>query len=87
MSNYQFYAVARGHKIGVFQNWSVSRNGRAVHAPAFRHTKAITADDCVAALDFGRDDAQTSITGFTGAMFKGFQTREEADAFIEKHKK
>ncbi len=34
-----------------------------------------------------RDDAQTSITGFHGAMFKGFQTREEADEFVEKHKK
>lgn len=44
------YAVKRGNKTGVFENWS---------------------------------ECQAATKGFSGAEFKSFTTREEAEAYLE----
>ena len=46
----KFYAVKKGHKTGIFENWN---------------------------------DCQNAIKGFSGPDFKAFNTKEEADAYLQ----
>ncbi len=53
MAKKNYYAVAKGHKTGIYLHW------------------------------YGEDGAEVQVKGYTGAVYKGFATKQEAKKWLE----
>lgn len=69
--NSKFYAVAHGRQTGVFSSW---------YADCLSYPSRVSVWLIPGHTD--RAECQTQVTGYSGARFKSFPTKEAAEAFI-----